>query len=79
MKFIPEDFMPNDSVAIFPETAAAIANAKLQEWLSKAPLVAGTIPDNPRWLYELKMHGCVPEVGDTHVGKLVCIKEIENE
>ena len=78
------DFKPEDFLELFPfdnqiglrVDCADKANAKLEEWMNNAPIVCGTVPDHPRWRYEMEFHGVVrPE--DTHVANIINIRKIK--
>lgn len=83
MKFKPEDFNSLLTGA-FPaqmdikSVAAILANAKLQEWLDKAPRAAKCVGLVSGWdAYELHENWAFTPSVYSHEAKLVCIKEVK--
>lgn len=79
--FKPEDFMPPQNgipLEQIPYYIADIANAKLQEWLDKAPEVyQRNSKPFVKKSFETGVWTEHTRASDTHKARLVCIEEIE--
>lgn len=52
--------------------------AVYEKLLDEAPVIYGSVPNHPRWIYDMNFRG-VYDASCTHVAKLVCIQEILGE
>lgn len=78
MEFKPEDFIDAelDHVGLAKsrdERAACAANAKLKEWLEKAPVVYWRGETRDRFMGDIHE---APMFGDTHTARLVAVEPI---
>lgn len=72
LEYSPEDFDFYCWNKLSPAEFAQAANAKLREWLEKAPKVQGRKLDKELgWVM-----GETPWIGDTHTARLIEIEEI---
>jgi len=81
MKFKEQDFRGYHPGIVDAHKAAELANAKLEEWLHRAPTVYSPfVGTQERFMWanrEILGIRSGPRAGDTHKAKLVCVERLE--
>lgn len=76
-KFTPDDFNPNDFLD--KQSAANIANAKLELWLKSAVKVYGASGDGEPVTWYADHYGLTKNITNTHSALLIGIEKLEKK